>query len=50
MTLEDIAETIGTVSEAQTEDTGSRLADDTTSDELQQRSMDEYDGGWSADH
>lgn len=49
MSLDDIAESIGTVSEAQTEDTD-RYHDDTTSEELQRRSLDEYDGGWSPDH
>jgi hypothetical protein len=46
MSLDDIAESIGTVEEAQTSDDGDRYDDS----ELQQRSMDEYDGGWSADH
>mgnify|MGYP007047130981 FL=1 len=50
MTLEAIAETIGTVSEEQSDDDGNRYADDTTSEDLQQRSMEEYDGGWSPDH
>jgi len=50
MSLDSIAETVGTVHETQSDDDGDRLADDTTSEELQRRSMDEYDGGWSADH
>ena len=50
MTLDDIAEAVGTVSEQQSTDDSDRFHDDSTSDDLQQRSMDEYDGGWSADH
>lgn len=50
MTLDSIAEQIGTVSEEQSDDDGDRFHDDTTSDDLQRRSMDEYDGGWSPDH
>lgn len=50
MTLDQIAETIGTVEDGQIEDDGDRFADDSTSDDLQQRNMEEYDGGWSADH
>jgi hypothetical protein len=50
MTLDDIAESIGTVHDEQHKDDGDREATDSTSDDLQQRSMDEYDGGWSADH
>jgi len=50
MSLDSIAESIGTVHDAQHDDDGDREATDSTSDDLAQRSMDEYDGGWSADH
>ena len=50
MTLDDIDQSIGTVHEEQHKDDRDREATDSTSDDLQQRSMDEYDGGWSADH
>lgn len=50
MSLDSIAESVGTVRDAQIDDDGDREATDSTSDDLQQRSMDEYDGGWSADH
>lgn len=50
MTLDHIAESIGTIEEPQIDDDGDREAADSTSDELQRRSMEEYDGGWSADH
>jgi len=50
MTLDQIAETIGTVEEGQIEDDGDRFADDSTSADLAKRNIDEYDGGWSADH
>jgi len=46
MSLDDIAESVGTIEEAQASDDGDRYDDS----KLQQRSMDEYDGGWSADH
>ena len=50
MTLDTIAETIGTVEDAQIEDDGDRFADDSTSADLAERNIEEYDGGWSADH
>ena len=50
MPLEDIAAGLPATTEEQHDDDGDRFADDTTSDDLQQRSMEEYDGGWSADH
>lgn len=50
MTLDTIAEQIGTVHEKQSNDGGDRLHADSTSETLQQRSMEEYDGGWSPDH
>jgi hypothetical protein len=50
MSLDDIAEEIGTVEEDQTDDDHDRFHESDTSAELQRRSMDEYDGGWSADH
>jgi len=50
MSLDDIAEEIGTVEEYQADDDHDRFNESDTSEELQRRSMDEYDGGWSADH
>ena len=50
MSLKDIADSVGTTTEQQQTDDGNRYSDDSTSDELQARSMDEYDGGWSPDH
>jgi len=49
MTLDDIAEQIGTVSEEQSETDSDRLHEDSPSEDLQQRSMEEYDGGWSTE-
>jgi hypothetical protein len=48
MTLDDIAESIGTVSEAQHDDDHDRLDDSDM--ELADRQTEEYDGGWSVDH
>ena len=49
MSLDTIAEQIGTVSEQQSDDDHDRL-DTSDTEELQRRSMEEYDGGWSPDH
>lgn len=48
MTLDDIAEEIGTVSEEQQDDDHDRL--DTSDPDMGQRQTEEYDGGWSVDH
>lgn len=50
MALDDIAAGLPATTEEQHDDDGDRFHDDTTSGELQRRSMDEYDGGWSPDH
>ena len=50
MTLDDIAESIGTTTDEQISDDNDRLADTSVADDIHQRSMDDYDGGWDADH
>lgn len=46
MTLDDIADAIGTVHEDQQDDSGNRLDTSDRSD-LRRDRGDEYDGGWS---
>jgi len=46
MTLDDIAAETETVTTEQIDDDHERLAEDSAADDLQQRQMDEYDGGW----
>lgn len=50
MSLDSIADSIGTTTEAQETDDHDRTVDTSVSDELSERNMDEYDGGWSSDH
>jgi hypothetical protein len=50
VSLDSIADSVGETTETQRDDDHDRLNTADTSEELQERSMEEYDGGWDADH